>query len=108
MTSNMIYIVALGVGFKCPRKIHLNTQCPPSPRFFYLRLALLCYSYIQGDGPYLRPSKSSHDLCSRKLKVFPLLANVKQKKFNNYKWFSTIGAVERSDNPEGKVVMRLA
>ena len=25
MTSNMIYIVALGVGFKCPRKIHLNT-----------------------------------------------------------------------------------
>jgi hypothetical protein len=30
MTSNMIYIVALGVGvgLKCPRKIHLNTQCP--------------------------------------------------------------------------------
>ena len=28
MTSNMICIVALGVGFKCPRKIHLNTQCP--------------------------------------------------------------------------------
>ena len=28
----MIYIVALGVGFKCPRKIHLNTQCPPTPR----------------------------------------------------------------------------
>ena len=25
--SNMIYIVALAVGFKCPRKIHLNTQC---------------------------------------------------------------------------------
>ena len=23
----MIYIVALGVGLKCPRKIHLNTQC---------------------------------------------------------------------------------
>ena len=31
MTSNMIYIVALGVGFKCPRKIHLNTQCPSLP-----------------------------------------------------------------------------
>ena len=31
-TSNMIYIVALGVGFKCPRKIHLNTQCPPPLR----------------------------------------------------------------------------
>ena len=32
LTSNMIYIVALGVGFKCPRKIHLNTQCPASFR----------------------------------------------------------------------------
>ena len=31
MTSNMIYIVALGVGFKCPCKIHLNTQSPPLP-----------------------------------------------------------------------------
>ena len=29
MTSNMIYIVAFGGGFKCPRKIHLNTHCPP-------------------------------------------------------------------------------
>ena len=29
ITSDMIYIVALGVGLKCPRKIHLNTQCPP-------------------------------------------------------------------------------
>ena len=28
MTSNMIYIVALGGDFKCPCKIHLNTQCP--------------------------------------------------------------------------------
>ena len=27
MTSNMIYIVALGDGLKCPRKIYLNTQC---------------------------------------------------------------------------------
>ena len=26
MTANMIYIFALGVGLKCPRKIHLNTQ----------------------------------------------------------------------------------
>ena len=30
MTSNMICIVAFGGGLKCPRKIHLNTQCPPS------------------------------------------------------------------------------
>ena len=28
MTSNIIYIVALAVGLKCPHKIHLNTQCP--------------------------------------------------------------------------------
>ena len=27
MTLNMIYIVAFGGGLKCPRKIHLNTQC---------------------------------------------------------------------------------
>ena len=26
MTSNIIDIVAFGVGFKCPRKIHLHTQ----------------------------------------------------------------------------------
>ena len=29
LTSKMIYIFALGVGLKCPHKIHLNTQCPP-------------------------------------------------------------------------------
>ena len=33
MTSNIIHIVALGGGFKFPRKIHLNTQCPPPPIF---------------------------------------------------------------------------
>ena len=27
MTSNIFHIVAFGVGFKCPRNIHLNTQC---------------------------------------------------------------------------------
>ena len=26
MTSNIFHIIAFGVGFKCPRKIHLNTQ----------------------------------------------------------------------------------
>ena len=31
MTSNMIYTVAFGGGLKCPHKIHLNTQWPPSP-----------------------------------------------------------------------------
>ena len=28
MTSNIFNTIAFGVGFKCPRKIHLNTQCP--------------------------------------------------------------------------------
>ena len=28
LTSNMIFIVALGVGFKCPRKIHLTPITP--------------------------------------------------------------------------------
>jgi hypothetical protein len=27
MTSNIIDIAAFGVGFKCPRKTPLNTQC---------------------------------------------------------------------------------
>ena len=27
MTSNIFNTIAFGVGFKCPRKIHLNTQC---------------------------------------------------------------------------------
>ena len=26
MTSNIFIIIAFGVDFKCPRKIHLNTQ----------------------------------------------------------------------------------
>ena len=41
MTSNIIDIVAFGVGFKCPCKIYLNTQCPPSriaqPKYTYVR-----------------------------------------------------------------------
>ena len=36
MASNIIYIVAFGVGFKCPPKIHLNTQCPPPPHLIGL------------------------------------------------------------------------
>ena len=33
MTSNIFIIIAFGVGFKCPRKIHLSTQCPPRIQF---------------------------------------------------------------------------
>ena len=29
MTSSMIYVVAFGVGLKCPHQMHWNTQCPP-------------------------------------------------------------------------------
>ena len=50
MTSNMIYIVALGIGFKCPRKIHLNPQCPPfmstGPSSEPLASSLLLYGKI--------------------------------------------------------------
>ena len=28
MTSNIFHIFAFGVSIKCPRKMHLNTQCP--------------------------------------------------------------------------------
>ena len=27
LTSKIFIIIAIGVGFKCPRKIYLNTQC---------------------------------------------------------------------------------
>ena len=40
VTSNMICIVGLGVGFKCARKIHLNTQWP------YL-MSLVNFSTVQ-------------------------------------------------------------
>ena len=47
ITSNMIYIVALGVGLKCPRKIHLNTQCPPSPQKKIMKKWLAVMDSIQ-------------------------------------------------------------
>ena len=38
MTLNMIYIVAFGVGLKCPCKIHLNTQVDLSTKHsFHMR-----------------------------------------------------------------------
>ena len=40
----MIYIVALGGGFKCPHKIYLNTQCtavPPPPDNIFTPLNIL-------------------------------------------------------------------
>ena len=43
----MIYIVALGGGLKCPRKIHLNPQCPPP-----LKYVKVIYEY-----PYLNKIK---------------------------------------------------
>ena len=33
MTANMIYTVALGVGLKCPRKVHLNTKWAGGQKF---------------------------------------------------------------------------
>ena len=36
MTSNIFHIVAVCVGFKGPREIHLNTECPPPPTSDYV------------------------------------------------------------------------
>ena len=46
ITSNMIYIVAFGVGLKCPHKIHLNTQCPP-PYFVFSKNAITILSSVR-------------------------------------------------------------
>ena len=42
----MTYIVALGVGFKCPRKIRLNTQCPPPKKKNFPELLKLFLTLI--------------------------------------------------------------
>jgi hypothetical protein len=52
MTSNMIYIVALGVGFKCPRKIHLNTQWGGGGGF----MALPAARHLEAKVLYVRAS----------------------------------------------------
>ena len=44
MTSNMIYIVALGVALKCLHKMHLNTQCPP-PSLQYIIMGSNSYFF---------------------------------------------------------------
>ena len=46
MTLNMIYIVALAVGLKFPRKIHLNTQWGGGTS---------CDNFSGIDGAYLSP-----------------------------------------------------
>ena len=45
LTSNMVYIVALGVGLKCPCKIHLNTQCPAHLRSLLRAISPLVNEY---------------------------------------------------------------
>ena len=47
LSSHMIYIVALGVGLKCPRKIHLNTQCPGPPVPASLCIVHMYYKYFK-------------------------------------------------------------
>ena len=59
MTSNIIDIVAFGVGFKCPRKIHLNTQCPP-------RRIGLTYSCMVYYHPRPRSLSLMHIMASRR------------------------------------------
>ena len=59
----MIYIVALGVGFKCQRKIHLNTQWSPPPSQYMLhtskveslliKAVIFCDSSLVKAGRYV-------------------------------------------------------
>ena len=57
----MIYIVALGDGFKCPHKNPFeNTVAPPPPSDFDRNINetfsfLLSYIFRPSDGPYKRP-----------------------------------------------------
>ena len=51
MTSNMIYIVAFGVGLKCPCKIHLNTQCPTHAGPQFMQVLPLQALPIQAPAP---------------------------------------------------------
>ena len=46
MTSNMIYIVALGVGFKCPRKINLNTLMNDSLECIEIIVKILTWAAV--------------------------------------------------------------
>ena len=50
MTSNIIYIVALGVGLKCPRKIYFSTQCPPSKSAYVMYEWYLLVGDYGGNG----------------------------------------------------------
>ena len=54
MTSNTFHIVAFVVGFKCPRKIHLNTQCP-SPIFTTMHHIFFYYLTPSLDAFYGQP-----------------------------------------------------
>ena len=45
----MIYIVALGIGFKYPRKIHLNTQWGGGPKNLEMCLRNMCMNGLFGQ-----------------------------------------------------------
>ena len=74
MTANMIYIVALCVGLKCPCKIHLNTQCgegrlsPPittgTPNVFHLSGITVWFKF---GNPKVTVHKCAETLQGRKL-----------------------------------------
>ena len=56
ITSNMIYIVALGGGFKCPCNIHLNTQWRGGGGNHHILIDHLTLSY-PGKGRQIVPTK---------------------------------------------------
>ena len=56
---NAIYIHALGGGFKCLRKIHLNTQCPLP----LVELGLMICQKKIGGNPYVPRSSGMPCMC---------------------------------------------
>ena len=67
MTSYMIYIVAICVGLKCPRKIHLNTQCRGGYRSKIIHWVWIWWFGELRLGPkpriFEKPSKNTLFLC---------------------------------------------
>ena len=66
MTANKIYIITLGVGLKCPCKIHLNTQWEGRGGGQVIIQGLLdgvCFYFVQNLGGILPPPPSFRRPC---------------------------------------------
>ena len=77
LTSNMIYIIALGVGFKCPRKIHLNTQCPCIRDLREVYMALACNFTSVGKHKFMHAHIAKYTQLSSKQKHIIIVIGVR-------------------------------